>query len=275
MPLTVWAVIFLSLNFACQSSTNNSSTKSRGNEGASVLEPPAAEEEQGYSIWFKKYREGVDFYAMGSEPDWTLSMDFEKNFHFHTLAETGEMYVPSVEPAQAQDAPVRRYRAEVEAGEMIIRLAEEACTNPMSGEVFPFLVTVDIKRGRDPDFTTFKGCGRYVPDFRLTDIWVLESLYGDPVKQEAFQKGLPRIELNMEERNLLGHDGCNSLRGSLEAGYGIWRMGPLMGTLMACPDMEDPDRVRTSLEASSYEIANNRLTLRKGPQITSVWRKVD
>jgi len=266
--------MLMTLSFACQSSESQSA-KARGKKDAFVLEPSVAEEEQGYSIWFKQYQKGVDFYAMGSEPDWTLSMDFEKIYRFHTLAEMGEMNIPPVEPARVQDAPILRYRAEVEAGEMIIRLSEEPCTNPMSGEVFPYLVTVDIKRGTDADFTTFKGCGRYVPDFRLTDIWVLESLYGNPVEAEDFQKGLPRIELNMEERNLLGHDGCNSLRGSLEAGAGIWRVGPLMGTLMACPEMEAPDRVRRSIEASSYEIANNRLTLRKGPSITSVWRKTD
>ncbi len=267
-------LILVSASFACDSP----SSKSRG--GASDASPLAApeaptEEEGDNNFLFKKYQAGIDFYAVGNEPDWSLDMDFENLFKFNTLAEFGELSTPAVEPILAQDANVKLYVAEVESGTLRVQVSESPCSSTMSEEQFSYTVTVEVKRGVDQEFTTFKGCGRYVPDFRLTDIWVLEELYGEAVQAEDFQKELPRLEIKMRDGRIMGHDGCNNMNASLEAGSGIWRMSHGISTLMACPNMELSDKVRSSLEASSYAIGNNRLTLKKGPLVTAIWRKVD
>jgi len=49
---------------------------------------------------------------------------------------------------------------QVEMGKMIIRLVETECVDVMSGQKFPFQVSVNIKRGIDSSFKEYNGCGR-------------------------------------------------------------------------------------------------------------------
>jgi uncharacterized membrane protein len=47
-------------------------------------------------------------------------------------------------------------------GEILITVTREECMDIMSGEKFPFKVSVSIKRGVDKDFRLYSGCGRFL-----------------------------------------------------------------------------------------------------------------
>jgi hypothetical protein len=122
-----------------------------------------------------KYKDGIDFFASGMDDEWELNLDFEKDFTFKR-SDGFKFSTPAVEGIKAQDTNTIRYRAVVESGEMIIQLDKQECVNNINGKKFPSKVTVEIKRGTDKDYNRVEGCGRFVFDERIHDIWVLQQL---------------------------------------------------------------------------------------------------
>lgn len=63
----------------------------------------------------KKFKEGVDFYAMGSEPFWNLDLSINQFIHFNEL-EGVTINLGSVKGEKAMDANVTRYMSETVNG---------------------------------------------------------------------------------------------------------------------------------------------------------------
>ncbi len=203
----------------------------------------------------KKHQEGIDFYAFGNEPFWSLDMDFEKGFRFKNL-DGLDFSAPAVEPVKAMDADVSRYRAVTESGEIIIQLNHKECTDSMSGEKFDYNVTVDFKTSKETDYKTYKGCGTYVPDYHLHDIWAIIEVDGIKVNPTNFKKDAPRIEINLTDNNVFGTDGCNTFRGSVNVERNTIYFGNLASTMMACFE-------NTEISSKIGKIlSNNKLTFK-------------
>ena len=123
--------------------------------------------------WDALRRRGVDFLATGSEPFWSVELTSQGQMRFRTVAGGDSLLLPLPAFDQAQDAPVLRYRALAGAGELTVTIAQRACTNSMSGEVLPYTVTVRVRTAAQPNNREFAGCGRYLGDSRLHDLWAL------------------------------------------------------------------------------------------------------
>ncbi|MEN8125025.1 MAG: copper resistance protein NlpE N-terminal domain-containing protein [Bacteroidota bacterium] len=217
----------------------------------------------------KKYQEGIDFYAFGNEPFWSLDMDFEKGFHFKNL-EGLDFNAPSVEPVKAMDANVSRYRSITESGEIIIQLNQTGCTDNMSGEKFDYSVSIDIKTSNEEDYKKYKGCGNYVPDYKLNDIWAIIEVDGIKIDPSNFNKNAPRIEINLIDKNILGTDGCNTFRGSINVEKNIIYFGNLASTMMACTDnTEISTKIGKILSNNklSYDYKNNLIFYDNGKKV--------
>ncbi len=132
-------------------------------------------------------KNGIDFKATGNEPFWLLEIDFDKFIHFKTL-NGFEISTPVPEAAMAADANVKRYRSVTEQGEIIVQIAKRECINDMSGKKSDYSVSIDAKSGTAKNYTSYKGCGEYFADYRINDIWVLESVNGNPVQKQIFQR---------------------------------------------------------------------------------------
>lgn len=195
----------------------------------------------------EKLDAGIDFTATGSEPFWSLEIDFDKQLHLKN--KNGfEMITPVPEGMKAADAPITRYRAVTEGGELIVQLAQQPCINSTSGETWRYTVTVDAKKGTDPAYTTYKGCGTYTADYRINDIWVLEKVNATPLKKEDFIKGLPQLEINLAQKKVFGHTGCNNLNGAAEVQGKKISFGLFATTRMACPNTDFENRYINSLQ---------------------------
>lgn len=123
--------------------------------------PPMAEEGTLTRMQEKRAR-GVDFYAVGNEPFWSLEIDFDKGMRFTSLTDLAEMNTPPGKVSRAQDADVTRYFAQTEAGTLIATALRGECVDSMSGERFSYRVRVEVKRSTDADYTLFEGCGNSV-----------------------------------------------------------------------------------------------------------------
>lgn len=213
--------------------------------------------------WDAQRRRGIAFAATGTEPFWTLEIGPERGMRFKSLAGVDSLNTPLPTPSQAQDAPVTRYRAVTEAGELIVTIAQRACTNAMSGETVPYTVAVQVKTTTMPALREFTGCGRYLGDYRMHDLWALESMNGQAVAAAQFAQKKPYLELNLTRGEALGFGGCNGFGGSLTPERDGLRFGNLNGTMMACPALPFEQKFLKALAGQSftYRLENRRLTL--------------
>ena len=222
-----------------------------------------------------KFLNGVEFFARGNEPNWTLEIDFEKAISFATMDDI-KIITPAVDGIKAQDSDVTLYSAKTDSGELVITVIKDNCQDNMSGEKFSYKVRVEAKNSGDVNFKTFEGCGKFLYDMRLYDIYVMEEMTGFNLKKEKLQKGSPTFEFNLTEMRFGGHAGCNSLSGNIEVVGNKITFGNLMGTLMACPNMKLEKAVIGALNEKTltYSIDKMKLTLVSG-KTKMVLQKVD
>lgn len=228
------------------------------------------------SLYYQeKFLNGTDFIARGNEPNWTLEIDFEKAMNFATMDDI-KLNTPAVEGIKTQDVDVTLYRAKTKSGELAVTVTKADCEDNMSGENFIYQVKVEVKSLTDKDYKTFEGCGKYLYDNRLYNIWVMEAMTGINLKKTKLTKGLPTFEFHFGEMRFVGHAGCNSLSGDINVVGNKITFGNLMGTLMSCPDMKVEKAVIGALNQKTltYKIDKMKLTLVSG-KTKMVLKKVD
>lgn len=224
----------------------------------------------------KQFEQGIDFLATGNEPFWSIEIDFDKYMHFKIPGGI-DITTPAVEGARAADADIMRYRAVTEKAELIVQIRRMECVNDMSGEKLACSVTIDVKANNENGYTTYKGCGRYLADSRLHDIWVLETINHNPVKATDFGKGLPQLEFNLTEKRIFGSTGCNNINTTIDVLGKKIHFGRIASTRMACPNMDFESGYLKKLENKTipYQIKPGKLYLQVSPDSVFVYKKVD
>ena len=115
---------------------------------------------------------------------------------------------------------------------------------------------------------------------RINDIWVLVSVEGETVEQNAANKRpkTVQIEFNIAEMRVMGNDGCNNFFGSIKnIDSKELTLGSLAGTKMACIGTDIPDKFNAALnKVAQYKIENMQLLLSddSGKELL-VFRKID
>ena len=256
--------LFAIIISSCKSTTT--ATKENPTEA-----PTAAYKEQMENINQANY-----FRAMGNEPEWSLKISNEK-IVFTSLAEGFETFTaPHVAPNRTMDANVKMYHGTTALGEIKIQIQHLNCTNTMSGEILPYTVKVEITKNKSLAPKVFNGCGNYITDYRLHDIWVLETLNNKKAEVADFSKELPNLEINTSKNTFNGFSGCNRIAGSIFFENGLLRFTDIMGTKMHCGDGNKESEFLKALQSSTtYEIGNNRLTLSNPSGVQLVLKKVD
>lgn len=223
-------------------------------------------------VLLTKLQQEVDFYAYGQDKSWELNLDFEKDFTFKR-ADGFKFSTPAVEGIKAQDANVVRYRAVVESGEMIIQLFKQECTNSSTGKKSPYKVIVQIKRGIDKDYNQVEGCGRFIFDERIHDIWLLQELKNRTVAGPD----LPYIEFNTTDGRTMGKTGCNNFSGKTDFKGNKLTLGPLAASRKFCPNATyESDFLKAMSPGEwTYEIGSRKLVLTRNGKEPIVFKKID
>ena len=225
----------------------------------------------------KLWQQGIDFYATGNEPFWSIVINMDTGINFShmdgTIIET-----TSLEIHKAVDAKLTRFSGNAEAGDIFVTVTEEECNDTMADQRFRNSVIVEIKK-EGGETNTFKGCGDFVPDYRLHDIWVLIEANGQEIEDDMLNdKGSPTFEFYVEEGRLSGYAGCNNLNGSFyRAGKDVLHFDPLAMTRMMCPEMKLEDIITQSVAGKrmKYEIKDLKLALRGYDGTELIFKKVD
>ncbi|OOV20076.1 META domain-containing protein [Flavobacterium sp. LM4] len=250
--------ITFSLVYSCKSVNSKNTNSNNSSENTS---------EEDSTSYFK---------ATGNEPFWGLKIG-KKKIVFTSLIQGKEnLSFSSTKPIRAMGANIKSYKASNANSSITISIQHTDCQNSMSGAISPYKVSIEIKNNTEANYQKIEGCGKYITDYRLHDIWVLEELNGYKVFVADFQKELHRIEIHAEENKFMGFGGCNSITGSLFFENDLLRFSNITSTLMACSENNKEDKFVKALQNSTtYSIKNNRLTLSNPSGKLLVFRKVD
>lgn len=207
----------------------------------------------------KKNSADIYFKATGTEPFWGLEIS-ENRIKLTTIGDS--IITPHTNSIRAMDANVKLYKTQTESSLMNIQISQSGCTNAMSGNVSPYSVSIYYKKNNENDLIELQGCGNYITDYRLHDIWVLEKLKGSVITKSDFSKEFPRIEINSTTKTFLGFAGCNRMNGSIFFENKLLRFTNIVTTKMMCePSNKEPEFLKALQSSTIYKIENNRLSL--------------
>ena len=227
------------------------------------------------AFWNKKMLAGVNFTASGNEPFWSLDIKFDSSIHFITMA--GREFTASIgRGVEAADANVTHYRSVTENGEILLQLFKQNCMDDISGAKNSYQVKVQVKTAGDTEYTVYNGCGKYIGDYRLHDIWALQSIGNKVIDPKEFQNGIPTIEFQLNEGKTYGFGGCNRFFGKIHLEDGAISFSQVGSTEMACPGLHlETEFLSTfSDKTLSYKVMEGILNLGEGEN-RLVFKKVD
>jgi len=262
MKNTLVVLLILVELVACtqqQRLTNHSPTLEYGEKGPEYSD-----------LLMAKLENGVDFVASGTEPFWSLEIDFDKRIFFKgPHGDSIQSTVP--EAVRLQDVAATSYRTKVGSDSVTVVVYDQSCVDNLTGKELPKTVNITAL-GKD-----YKGCGSYLSDYRLNDIWVLESINENAIKTSDFPKGLPKIELSLTQNQVFAYAGCNEFSGSMEVQGKKIRFGRFSGTLMACPNMNFESNYLSHLANKTvpFRIEPGKLFLQVSADSTYTYKKVD
>lgn len=223
-------------------------------------------------------QEDLNFYfkATGNEPFWGVKIGNDQIIFTSLIPGKESITFPAVDAIRAMDANVRMYKVSNETASATITIQQLDCQDSMSGAISPYSVKVEIKNNSELEAKKLSGCGKFITDYRLHDIWVLEELNGYKVFETDFQKEFPRLEINSTENRFSGFGGCNSITGQIFYEKDLLRFTKVVSTLMACPSgNKEGDFLKALQSTTNYSIENNRLTLSNPSGKLIVFKKVD
>ena len=219
----------------------------------------------------------IIFKANGTNPNWELSIKIGGAIEFRSDTKISRVNTPTSEEIPIMDVAATSFHAETETNKIRVEVFGDECINGTSTDTLAYRAKVFISNLGESEFIELSGCGMYLPDYRLNDIWVLEKMNGDPIDKEQFKNKRPYMELHIKDSRVLGFSGCNNFNGNFSfAGPDIIFSKNMAMTLMACPNMEFESEFINSLSRSSlkHSISNNKLTLSRG-DVKLIFQKVD
>jgi heat shock protein HslJ/uncharacterized membrane protein len=260
MKKTLSLLLLMSLMTGCKPTLGSVSDAVAGSSTSNI-------QEADMTIYFK---------ATGNEPFWGITFGKEQTIFTSLIPGKEKIIFLSSEPIKAMDANVKMYKLSNEKVTATVTIQQLDCQDSMSGAISSYKVSVEIKNNSELESKKVEGCGKYITDYRLHDIWVLEELNGYKVFIADYQKELPRIEIHAQENSFMGFGGCNSISGTLFYEKDVLRFTKVISTLMACaPGNKEGEFTKALQNVTTYSIGDNRLTLSNPSGKLLVFRKVD
>ncbi len=219
----------------------------------------------------------IIFTASGESPKWEITISTSGVIEFISKTEISKINFPNSKEIPIMDVAAKSYVAETESSNIRVEIFKEECVSKLSNDTLSFRTKVMVKNSGKEKFTEFLGCGKYVPDYRLNDIWVLERLNGKEVDKTLFENKQPYLEIHIKDSRVLGYAGCNNFNGKFTfEGPDILFSENMAMTLMACPNLELESEFVRSLTRSSlkHSFTNNKLVMSRG-DVELVFKKVD
>ncbi|HAE12662.1 MAG TPA: copper resistance protein NlpE N-terminal domain-containing protein [Chitinophagales bacterium] len=202
-----------------------------------------------------------DFRATGSDPDWTLEIDFARHIIFRLRGEP-EWVMPL--PYMHIDSGFQlQYSGQGDRGAMHIVLLPKGCETGFQ--------QVRVTAGQK----TFNGCGQYENQrAQLNGYWVLHELNGKPVESDG-GRTIPHCQIDIGAGTISGHTGCNQFNGPVTITRNTFQPGNLAMTKMACPKSPESALVSLLNVPSQYRFDQGQWQMIVNGNIVARWIRPD
>lgn len=204
----------------------------------------------------EKLGEKIDFIARGNNPSsWQLEMSINQYVRFKTL--DGNNIIASFTPLKPEaDNETLRMDCSTSQGAMQVRIFKVDCKNELSNESYNRKVEVMLAN------KTYNGCGQFLLHPQLQGSWQLVQFKQEKLTAKQFAKGLPVLRFDFDKGIISGHDGCNSLKATVESFGNMIKPGNYASTKMACPNHKNLHwETIFNNQWLSYQIQNDQLIL--------------
>lgn len=212
-----------------------------------------------YLLWSK----GIDYHAFGENPNWILDIDLDSNVQMIMDSRSFSISIDNLLIYKHEDhigylaSPVDESKVHKSASfltpmdtSVILLIYNELC-RPVT----------ELKRRRTEvkvcfntkDSLFLSGCGYYVPNYGLRDIYALDHAPGFDLAPEQFERGIPTLELHVRDLSFLGHNGCNDLSGKFTNEMDGLEFYDITSTEMACPQQSEFNFQRALTVVRYYE----------------------
>lgn len=206
----------------------------------------------------RKWKLGIDLTASGTLPvNWQLDADFDKEIVFYSGDGKSLRLLPVLNQKKVKDETV--YEVSTGDSTIIIIISEKGCTN--NDKPTPSKM-VSIKLGEN----LYTGCGQYLYNNQLNDVWELESINNVLQNKSNFKKNLPFLDFQLETGMLEGFDGCIHFKGTVTIkGSRILFSG--LGNFSGSCSNSEVSRIFSSMlnnKLVDYRLSQNKLLLYLG-----------
>ncbi len=157
----------------------------------------------------QKYINNISCYLFADSLDWSLDIVSQKTVTFQSKQDSIVLLLSK--PDTSKDQTIH-YIAKNDSIEMDILIQKDSVRNAVSGERFVNRVVLNVKKPNQAN-VLLKGAGRFLPDYRINNIWVLKTMNGKKLKPKQFTKGFPTLEINTRDNRIHGFSGCNNYIG--------------------------------------------------------------
>ncbi|WKK64751.1 copper resistance protein NlpE N-terminal domain-containing protein [Lutimonas zeaxanthinifaciens] len=213
----------------------------------------------------KKRKDGIVFMASNENKSWTLK--YFSNDSLKLVMKQGRSFTAKLsKPLPTLQPEILDYRVKNKEGEIFVHLVEEKCSLNDSDQVQNFQVNVKLDLKADKNTYDLIGCGSFVPDPNLDGSWHITWAMDSPINKEQFEGRQPFIKIDTEQGRISGNEGCNGFQGQIKFKAEEMVIGPLAGTLMACPNMDISSKITGAIGGNtlSYVFDRDELIFYKG-----------
>ena len=223
---------------------------------------------------YKLFTKGVMFYSTGNEPYWSLKIMEDLSLVFETMNGVSLTTGKSNE-SKVMDANVKRYDASSDAGSLSVSVYEEDCDDTMSDEKCRYKVKINFMPPGSNKSEEFSGCGRYIPDYKLSGSWKLMMIGNERIVDSVYRNNVPFIQFNMSAMRISGIAGCNRITGPVRQEANYIRFTDLAMTMMGCPEeMRENEIVKGLNSTTAYTISEGELSLSNPNGVQLVYKKI-
>lgn len=204
----------------------------------------------------KLINNGIDFTAMGSEPDWSLDIDFDKNYAILFIFGENKKTFDIIDN---KDNSIENIVFDSKENNLQFEVLEQVCYNSMSGEGFPYSIQVKVNGKK------YVGCAKYLGETsniksintKIYNKWVLSELNGVDFNKEY----TPYFSISRKDNKVGGFSSCNRFSGSYKLYENNLKFGQFAMTKKYCQNSIEMKFMSALNKTNSYEILDNKLIL--------------
>ena len=197
---------------------------------------------------------GYDFVAFGNEPFWILKVDFDKQTAVFEQMDNAAIVFKTENNGNNYIEETTYIN---ENTSLIIKAIESVCYDNMSGEGFPYKLSINFE-GDD-----LQGCGKYLGESnsiknlntQIYGMWMLRNINDSTLAIDN------KTKLNINNKNAIGgFNSCNSYGGNYKINENNISFSELLQTQRFCEGSIERDYMSALQNTKKYKLEGDKLS---------------